>query len=390
MQATFLLGPAGSGKTYRCLAEIRAELSARPEGPPLLLLAPKQATFQLERQLLADPSLAGYTRLQIVAFDRLADFILRELGETPPRILSEEGRVMVLRAILARHQPELKIFRSTARLPGFAQQLSLLLREVQQHRLSPTKLAELAAQVPAEGRLGDKLHDIGIILRAYIAWLKDHKLNDVSALLEMAADALKKSARESAGTFQLGGLWMDGFAEMTPQELHLLATFLPLCEHATLAFCLDGEPKESATWLSQWSVVAQTYRRCRNRLEAEADIEVVVDCLPRIRERSRFAEAPALFHLEANWIDPQDWFAGDWIQLVQCFDAEAEVLYAARAIHQHVRQGGRYRDVAILTRNAASSRKTITSSMNWRTRRSPVVGKAHGGVILCSSRRSPA
>ncbi len=365
MQATFLLGPAGSGKTYRCLAAIRAELSARPEGPPLLLLAPKQATFQLERQLLADPALAGYTRLQIVAFDRLADFILRELGETPPRILSEEGRVMVLRAILARHQPELKIFRSTARLPGFAQQLSLLLREVQQHRLSPTKLAELAAQVPAEGRLGDKLHDIGIILRAYIAWLKDHHLNDVSALLEMAADALKKSARESGGLLQLGGLWMDGFAEMTPQELHLLATFLPLCEHATLAFCLDGEPKESATWLSQWSVVAQTYRRCRNRLEGEAGIDVTVHCLERQRERSRFAESPSLFHLEKHWTDPQGWqFTGDWVKLVECFDAEAEVLLAARAIHKHVRHGGRYRDVAVLMRSIEGYQDIIQRVFN--------------------------
>ena len=54
MQAHFLLGPAGSGKTFRCLAEIRAALAASPEGPPLVLLAPKQATFQLERQLLAD------------------------------------------------------------------------------------------------------------------------------------------------------------------------------------------------------------------------------------------------------------------------------------------------------------------------------------------------
>ncbi|MEK7780340.1 MAG: hypothetical protein AAB370_02430, partial [Verrucomicrobiota bacterium] len=62
MQTRFLLGPAGSGKTFRCLAEIRRELIASPEGPPLLLLAPKQATFQLERQLLADPELHGYTR----------------------------------------------------------------------------------------------------------------------------------------------------------------------------------------------------------------------------------------------------------------------------------------------------------------------------------------
>src|ERR1039457_3138215 len=64
VQARFLLGPAGSGKTFLCLKEIRAALLENPEGPPslhfgaasppLILLAPKQATFQLERQLLAN------------------------------------------------------------------------------------------------------------------------------------------------------------------------------------------------------------------------------------------------------------------------------------------------------------------------------------------------
>ena len=59
MQLRFLLGPAGSGKTFRCLAEIREALLESPEGSPLLLLVPKQATFQVERQLLADDRLAG-------------------------------------------------------------------------------------------------------------------------------------------------------------------------------------------------------------------------------------------------------------------------------------------------------------------------------------------
>src|SRR5947207_13235374 len=78
MRTRFLLGPAGSGKTFRCLAEIRAELKSSPEGLPLVLLAPKQATFQLERQLLAGPDLPGYTRLQILSFERLAEFVLAE------------------------------------------------------------------------------------------------------------------------------------------------------------------------------------------------------------------------------------------------------------------------------------------------------------------------
>ena len=67
MHATFLIGPAGSGKSHRCLAETQADLKRSPEGPPLLYLAPKQATFQIERELLSDPDLHGYTRLQILS-----------------------------------------------------------------------------------------------------------------------------------------------------------------------------------------------------------------------------------------------------------------------------------------------------------------------------------
>ena len=109
MQARFLLGPAGSGKTFRCLSEIRQELLTRPDGPPLLLLAPKQATFQLERQLLAAPDFHGYTRLHILSFERLATFILGNLGSTAREMLSAEGRVMVLRALLLQKQDEFRI-----------------------------------------------------------------------------------------------------------------------------------------------------------------------------------------------------------------------------------------------------------------------------------------
>src|SRR5256885_4328454 len=134
------MGPAGSGKTFRCLEQVRSALKASPEGAPLLFLAPKQATFQLERELLADPELPGYTRLQILSFDRLAEFILDQFFSAPPRLLTEEGRVMVLRALLAQNYSRLNLFHASARLPGFARQLSQLLTELQQHRLSPERL----------------------------------------------------------------------------------------------------------------------------------------------------------------------------------------------------------------------------------------------------------
>jgi ATP-dependent helicase/nuclease subunit B len=176
MLARFLLGPAGSGKTFRCLAGIRTALLDDPHGPPLVLLAPKQATFQLERQLLAGPDLAGYTRLHILSFERLAAFILQQLGRPRPALLSEEGRVMVLRALLARHRASLQIFHGSAGLAGFARQLSLQLRELQRREFSPELLTELGSGPDLTEPLRRKLRDLALLQRGYLDWLARHNL----------------------------------------------------------------------------------------------------------------------------------------------------------------------------------------------------------------------
>ena len=219
VQARFLLGPAGSGKTFRCLAEIRAALAASPDGPPLILLAPKQATFQLERQLLEGGEISGFTRLQILSFDRLAKFVFEELNVAPPRLLSGEGRLMVLRALLQRHAEELKLFRGSARRAGFAQELGTLLAELQQHQFGPAKLRALATNENLRRELRDKLHDLALLSEKYADWLREQGLSDANHLLEFATAALREKFQVSSFKFQVSGLWLDGFAEMTPQEL---------------------------------------------------------------------------------------------------------------------------------------------------------------------------
>ncbi|MBC8003498.1 MAG: PD-(D/E)XK nuclease family protein [Opitutaceae bacterium] len=358
MQTRFLLGPAGSGKTHRCLAEIRAELRRSPGGPPLILLAPKQATFQLERQLLSDPELAGYTRLQILSFERLAEFILEQLGQSSGEFLSEEGRLMVLRALLARKRDELELFRASARLPGFVKQLHLVLRELQRHQLTPSRLRTLAAEIPSETQLDRKLRDIALLLDAYLDWLHRHKLQDADLLLDVATEALHRTRKPAGGPLgQIAGLWMDGFAEMTPQEIDLLAAFVPCCDTSLLAFCLDEEPPMESevirrNWLSNWSVVAQTFRACHSKVSAVSSGPVVVEILNRDPALSRFSQSPALAHLETNWASPEATAVatGGQVRLVVCPGPEGEAIEAAREILDFVRAGGRFRQTAVLLR----------------------------------------
>ena len=362
MQARFLLGPAGSGKTFRCLAEVRAALKSDPEGKPLIFLAPKQATFQIERQLLADNSLNGYSRLHIFSFERLARFILNELGVTPPKFLSDEGRVMVLRALLIRHANELKLFRASARRPGFAQELGRLLNELLLHQLTPAKLRSLAHREDLSRELRAKLHDLALLSGNYAGWLHGHELQDENHLLDFATETLGSNSAIRSSHFTIHGLWLDGFAEMTPQELALLAAILPACDRATLAFCLDDSSVESRedSWLSIWSTVVKSFQQCRQRIENLMDGDLIIEILPRGSSLNRFAKSPELARLEARWSQPRRiaeqteaaiGHRPSVISLVACPNAEAEAIFAAREILKFVRLGNRFRDCAVLVRN---------------------------------------
>ena len=363
VQARFLLGPAGSGKTFRCLAGIRAALRAAPDGPPLVLLAPKQATFQIERQLLAGGDISGFTRLNIFSFDKLARFVFEQLNLAPPRLLSGEGRVMVLRALLMQHENELKLFARSARRPGFAAELSTLLAELQQHQFTPARLRGLAARDKIRLELKNKLLDLALLHERYAAWLATQGLQDTDCLLDFATTALRAEAGHKKSKFKIASLWLDGFAEMTPQELDLLAVTIPFCDQATLAFCLENQAGHEPSRLSIWSAISKTYQQCHARLVHLPDCTLKVEALPRDPRQNRFAANPELAALEAGWAMPVIVpYAGSptgAIRIVACASPEAEASLAAREILKFVRAGNRFRDCAVLVRSLGAHHRPL-------------------------------
>jgi ATP-dependent helicase/nuclease subunit B len=382
VQAHFLLGPAGSGKTFRCLAEVRAALANEPEGAPLVFLAPKQATFQLERQLLGRGEISGYERLHIFSFDRLARFILEKFSITLPKLLSDEGRVMVLRALLLRHESELKLFNRSARRPGFAQEISALLVELNQHQFTPARLRALAGPENLRRELRDKIADLALLSEKYADWLRDHELQDANRLLDVVTESLKAKAQspKSAGSsgampssifhlsssLQISSLWLDGFAEMTPQELDLLAAVLPFCNRATLAFCLESAPDAEPARLSIWSAIAKTYSQCRRRIENIPACKIEVEMLPRDPGKNRFAGNPEFARLEKNWTQsllvPELKTKNSKLKIVSCADPGAEAAFAAREILKFIRAGNRFRDCAVLVRDLENYHKPLARS----------------------------
>ncbi len=353
MGARFLLGPAGSGKTWRCLAGIRAALRDDPDGPPLLFLAPKQATFQLERQLLAEDGIRGFARLQILSFERLAFWILRHLGRPEPRLLGDVGRTMVLRGVLESEAGRLAHLGRAARTPGFARELSRWLGQLIQLGNDPARLESVAARPETAPILRAKLGDLARVQRGYSEWLLREGLSDKDQLLEIARQELSRTPR---GTPLFDGVWMDGFAEMTPLETALLAEVVGRSRESTLAFCVDADA--ASTPGSFWSVVADCFRRCHAAVAAATEGGPVVEKLGRSTGQGRFASSPVLAALESGWATGNGGTAGlpesDAIRVLVCADAHAEAECAAEHVLAHVAAGGRYRDAAVLSRTLDS------------------------------------
>ncbi len=234
MKVRFLLGPAGTGKTQACVEGARASLMRGGAGR-LLFLAPKQATFQVERQVLADDAVGGFSRLSILSFERLAQRVLEEAG-LDRDLLGEEGRTMVLRALLERESGSLRYFGRVSRSAGLARELSGMLRRFQEHGLDAGRMEALSAREALPGVLRAKLWDGARLLRCWKGWLEEAGLDDPSERAWRAVDVLRHAGLDGP---RWEAAWMDGFAEMTSAEVALLAAVAGRSDEVTVAFCLD-------------------------------------------------------------------------------------------------------------------------------------------------------
>src|SRR5690606_18773902 len=118
MSIRFIIGRAGAGKTHWCVERTVEMMRAHPVGTPIIMLLPRQATFQMERRLTCDPRLDGFIRTRILSFEELGREALTACGGGALGTLDAKGRQMVLRRLLRELENELEYFGPVARQAG--------------------------------------------------------------------------------------------------------------------------------------------------------------------------------------------------------------------------------------------------------------------------------
>ncbi|QOV88079.1 PD-(D/E)XK nuclease family protein [Humisphaera borealis] len=381
MPVQFVVGRAGTGKTYRTLDLVAGHCRSQPLGRPIWLIVPRQATFEYERALVA--RLGAFARVRVVGMESLGQAVLDEVGGMAMPQVSSAGRQMVIGRLLWRHHDQLRYFGSSARRPGLAASVDAMFDDFERSGQPLTDLGDVIDQFGKSGAspsLHAKLADLRLLYGHYQQYLGQDRLDPEKRRQEITRRLRRAESLNSALVF------VDAFYEFTENERLTLAEVAAVAERMEINLTLPpdsavlGDPKRLPDDLSPFHRTEVAYQRLyRTMQKAGVKIE---SPLP-LHEPRRF-QADALKHIEARlWSsdttassvapDPAS------VDFIEAPDTRTEVQRVAACIGDLLRTDGfRRRDILVLVRGMSDYLHLIHAAF------------AEHGIPYFADRRRPA
>ena len=386
MGVRFVIGRAGTGKTHGCVTEIAAAMRALPLGPPLYWIVPDQATFIMERLLVAQGLGGaggdstgggggfGTFRAQVVSFERLAKILARQVGWQVAPAMNDLARRILLEELIRKNRDQLALFGPVAQRPGFLQKLDGTLSELRQHGHSGATLREIAghARVCGDGILAGKLHDLALLLDAWNGRVETREISDRQQLLRVITEKLAEVPGIGAAQ-----IWVDGFSSFTGLELRMLAGLGVHARRVTLTLLADPDSPSLLNLRAEEAMppFARTESLHRRIIDVFRRRGVNIEGTTALRERRRFV-ADDLRRVEAELFFSNGGGnhgehgghggVGDekgTVELWECSDPETEVRIVAQWIKSAITAVApnvtRYRHIGLIVPNLEAYQDAI-------------------------------
>lgn len=342
-----ITGYAGSGKTTHILERIVNTLTKEPDRR-IILLVPEQASYNYEYQLTIHPAIGGILSVQVLSFQRLAWTVLQQTGGAAQTVLSDLGKLLILRQEILRADSDLAFLKGSANKPGYLQLLAEAIAEFKQYGYSPEDLAENIKANPSDGALLDlKLSDLQRLYASYSQRLTEDHID--------SEDMMKLLLRKLPQWQELRqtDIYIDSFDSFTPQEMAVVDKLIALAPSVTVALTLPvGASKTS---FLQKQVFANTIRTADQLKLAIQQAEGTLLEDEVLLGSYRYQAHPDLTYLVKQYHTlltkpyPQVPAA---LHLIEAQNLTAEVEYTAREIRRLCREEGyHYSDIAVFMRD---------------------------------------
>lgn len=353
-------GKAGTGKSAAVMTEIKAAVAKREGG--YILLVPEQYSHEAERELcsICGDSLSLYA--EVMSFTGLARRLNAELGGGAASYLDKGGRLLCMALAADGLYSRLRVYSAARRKAELQTMLLSAVDELKTAGISAQQLME--ASETCEGALGDKLHDLALVLEAYDAVVANGHADPTDRLNLLAQQIEESSIDERTH------IYIDGFTDFTAQERRVIEALIS--KGAQVTVCLGCDDLKSGSEIFELSRITA---RSLLAFAADKGVETAVTEYKGAEGKDKalawfadrmFAYSSETFEGKADNIE---------INAASGISAECE-LAAARAVSLVRDTGCRWRDIAVAVRGFEDYRLSLESAF------------AHYGVPLYTARKT--
>lgn len=349
MALQFILGSAGTGKSYELRKHIIAESEKNPS-VHYLVIVPEQFTMQTQKDYVESHPNRGIMNIDILSFMRLAFRVFEEVGKQDKTILEDTGKSMLIRKVVESKKDDLIFFQKNIKRQGFIDELKSLLSEIFQYSITKEQLDEMIARVEDKPLLQKKLEDLRTVYEGFRC-LMDEKYMIAEEILDVLDGVIEHSRLLTNAV-----VCFDGFTGFSPSQNRILGRLLRICKEVIITITIDA--REDYTKLDEEFKLFHLSKKTIAKILQIAKEQQVEVKDPMILKGTRnvpyrFLHKKGLAALERSLFRyPQTVFKGVQSEVsLHCSQTqENEVAFTIKEIHRLVRQEGyRYSDIAIVT-----------------------------------------
>lgn len=235
MKINFVTADVGMGKTSEC---INRALKLQEEGLQSLIIVPEQASSATEMLMLKISDTKSMLYSNVLSFNRLAFFILKETGYKYNGVIDDVTKIMILRKVVDDLSSEFIFYKSNSYNLGFIEKLSSTIMEFYSYEISPDTISQIIDNVESKNNstiMQNKLQDIKLIYKEFVDRInKQYILKD--EMLDILYSQIKKSEY-----LKKVDLYIDGFLNLTPQEYRVVYELCEVCKSVTFSVTMDNK-----------------------------------------------------------------------------------------------------------------------------------------------------
>ena len=238
----FIIGTAGSGKSYTLQHKLIDESIKNPDSR-FVLLVPDQYSLEAQKEILDKHPNHGAFNIEVSSFNRLAYEVLDEMGFGEAKMMDELTKSILVRKALIDCAKDLKVYGGKINMPGFTEKVKSVLDEFGQYEIDDEKLEEIIGE--CEGTLQNKLKDVQIIREAFNKYIDKQNLTR-EELLDKFMDLM-----DGSDIIKNTYIYIDGFTGFTPIQEKVIGKLADNAKDVTVTSTLKTKEVDDIVALAK-------------------------------------------------------------------------------------------------------------------------------------------